>query len=584
MGQPAGPSVNTRAISRTQSRSFSLVLHRSRLFSMNRSRHSAHVAHIVAAHSMRTSSARCHFALCASLAACAAPPSPDPDGSLADGSVAMDAVVATDAREPDAGDATPVGPDAPSNPALARDITVSQVAIFQGVRVGIFANDAVTATSARNAPVIASRVATVRAYVTPAAGFSARSLTAELLWEDSPGTLTVLRDTKMISGASSDGAPSSMFTFQVDAARVRSNSRWSVRVLDPSGAATATGSPASARAPRDGTSASLAVTNAPGAVRITLVPVRWTRDGSNRLPDTSPEQLQRMRSLLVALYPITAVDFTVHMPIDFGSTTLTGNVNFGSLNGVLETLRDREMPGDDVYYYALVAPDVSRAAYCGRSCVTGQSYVVSDIADASIRVGSGVGFAGEDTAWTFAHELGHLFGREHAPCSTSGSDARYPYRGAALGVWGWDPRSNTFFDPTMTTDFMGYCDPQWISDYTYRALFERASALRPGPMALSSDEANPLVHVAMLGRDGSLAYAYARRPKGLPRGSSSLDAHYLDRDGTLLGRATATVVSIADGEPDALANVFVADAFAGATRVTLHREDGAVFTLALPSR
>lgn len=505
----------------------------------------------------------------------------DPDGAPADGSVDMDAV-GTDARALDASDAALVGPDAPSNPALATNLAVSRVAIFQGVRVGLFDDDAVTLPGMRNAPVITNRLATVRTYVTPAAGFVARSLTAELLWDDGAGALAVLRDTKMISGASTEGDPASVFTFRVDASRVRSSSRWSVRVLDPSGTTPSVTSPA--RAPRDGTTAPLGANNASGAVRVTLVPVRWTRDGSNRLPDTSPEQLARMRSLLVALYPINAVDFTVRAPIDFGGTTLTGNVNFGSLNGVLETLRDREMPGDDVYYYGLVAPDVSRAAYCGRSCVTGQSYVVSDIADASIRVGSGVGFTGEDTAWTFAHELGHLFGREHAPCSTSGSDARYPYRGAALGVWGWDPRSDTFFDPAATTDFMGYCDPQWLSDYTYRALFARASALRPGPMALESDEARPLVHVATLGRGGALVYSHARRPKRVPRGSSTLDAHYFNSEGRALGHAIATVVAVADGEPDAVANVFVIDAFEGATRVELRGRDGAVRVLSLPPR
>lgn len=518
--------------------------------------------------------------LCLALAACAGAPPIDPDSSLGNDATAPMSDRASPAADSTANDAV-AAPDAPAaNPALARDLAVSEVAIFQGVRVGLFSNDALV--SNRNAPLVAGRAAAVRAYVAPAAGFTARNVTAELLWEESPGAVTALRETRMISAASRESDPNSVFTFQVDAARVRSTSRWSIRLLDPSGAAPAAASPA--RAPRDGALAPLAPSNAPGAVRVTLVPVRWTRDGSNRLPDTSAEQLQRMRSLLVALYPITAVEFTVHAPIDFGTTTFTGNVNFGSLNGVLETLRDREMPADDVYYYALVAPDVSRAAYCGRSCVTGQSYVVSDITDATIRVGSGVGFTGDDTAWTFAHELGHLFGREHAPCSTSGADARYPYRGAALGVWGWDARDNTFFDPTMTTDFMGYCDPQWLSDYTYRALYERASTLRPGPMALTSDEGNPLVHVATLFDDGALRYSHSRRPKALPRGSATLQARYFDASATLLGTGAASLVALADGEPSTRANVFVPDAFSSATHVELRAQDGARFTLALPAR
>lgn len=520
------------------------------------------------------------LSLTLALSACAGAPPVDPDSSAPDDAhtSAMDsASPPTDSTVSD----TTSRPDAPAtNPSLATDLTVSEVAIFQGVRVALFSNDALVAN--RNAPLVTQRAAAIRAYVAPSAGFVARSLTAELLWEESPGVLASIRDTRMISGASRESDPNSVFTFQVDAARVRSSSRWSVRVLDPSGAVPS--STSSARVPRDGALAPLSPSNAPNAVRVTLVPVRWTRDGSNRLPDTSDEQLQRMRSLLVALYPVTAVDFTVHAPIDFGSTTLTGNVNFGALNGVLETLRDRETPADDVYYYALVAPDVSRDAYCGRSCVTGQSYVVSDITDATIRVGSGVGFTGDDTAWTFAHELGHLFGREHAPCSTSGADARYPYRGAALGVWGWDARDNTFFDPTMTTDFMAYCDPQWLSDYTYRALYERASTLRPGPMALVSDEPNELVHVATLTANGALRYSHSRRPKSLPRGAATLDARYFDRDGRALGSATASLVYVADGERDASANVFVRAAFSQAVRVELRAQSGEVHALSLPAQ
>jgi hypothetical protein len=516
--------------------------------------------------------------LCLALAACAGAPPIDSDGSLTNDAIAPMMDGASPAADSSANDADA---DAlAANPTLARDLAVSEVAVFQGVRVGLFANDALVAN--RNAPLVAGRAAAVRAYVAPTAGFTARNVTAELLWEESPGAITTLRETRMISAASRESDPNSVFTFQIDAARVRPTSRWSIRLLDPTGAAPAATS--LSRAPRDGALAPLAPSSAPGAVRVTLVPVRWTRDGSNRLPDTSADQLQRMRSLLIALYPITAVEFTIHAPIDFGTTTFTGNVNFGSLNAVLETLRDREMPADDVYYYALVAPDVSLAAYCGRSCVTGQSYVVSNIGDASIRVGSGVGFTGDDTAWTFAHELGHLFGREHAPCSTSGADARYPYRGAALGVWGWDARDNTFFEPTMTTDFMGYCDPQWVSDYTYRALYERASTLRPGPMALTSNEPNPLVHVATLFDDRALRYSHSRRPKSLPQGSATLEARYFDERDALLGAAVASLVEIADGEPGSSANLFVPDAFARATRVELRAQDGARFTLALPSR
>ena len=521
------------------------------------------------------------FALLPLCAACASVTPADPDAgpdaqaeaaTPTDASPLVDAPTLTDADPP------------VERPRLADDITVSEVAVFQGVRVAVFSNNAVLAPAMRNAPIVSDRETTVRVYVTPKPGFRPRTLTAQVDWYFARGAFNGYRDTRMITAPSSDANAASVFTVRIPRMVVTRELQLRVRIVDDAGSVIADGVPHDARAPRDGTFAPLAASVAPDAVRVTLVPVRWTGDGSNRLPDTSPEQLERFRALLVALYPVTRVEFTVHAPLSFGTTTFTGNVNFGSLNSQLESMRDRENPGDDVYYYALVAPDVSRAAYCGRSCVTGQSYVVDDIADANIRVGSGVGFTGDDTAWTFAHELGHLFGRYHAPCSTSGADSSYPYRNAQLGVWGWDARSDAFFAPADTTDFMGYCDPQWVSDYTYTALYTRAATLRPGPMALSDPSANPLVHVVSVRSDHTLAYSHARRPKSLPRGSRSLEVRYLDARGRTVGAALAPFASIADGEPTIEGNLFVPDAHPTATRIVVREGNGALMSLALPAR
>jgi len=46
----------------------------------------------------------------------------------------------------------------------------------------------------------------------------------------------------------------------------------------------------------------------------------------------------------------------------------------------------------------------------------------------------------EDGADIMAHELGHNFNRGHAPCAVTPYDASYPYPGAQLGDYGWDPQ------------------------------------------------------------------------------------------------------------------------------------------------
>ena len=70
-----------------------------------------------------------------------------------------------------------------------------------------------------------------------------------------------------------------------------------------------------------------------------------------------------------------------------------------------------------------------------------------------------------------AHELGHNWERNHAPCNVNG-DKYYPHEEGHIGVWGFDSSTQTLKAPTDNADIMGYCRPAWISDYTYDAILE----------------------------------------------------------------------------------------------------------------
>jgi hypothetical protein len=73
-----------------------------------------------------------------------------------------------------------------------------------------------------------------------------------------------------------------------------------------------------------------------------------------------------------------------------------------------------------------------------------------------------------------AHEVGHAHGRNHAPCGgAQGVDSKFPYSGGGIGVWGYDINTKTFINPSKGKDIMGYCSPEWVSDYTYTALYNR---------------------------------------------------------------------------------------------------------------
>lgn len=105
-----------------------------------------------------------------------------------------------------------------------------------------------------------------------------------------------------------------------------------------------------------------------------------------------------------------------------------------------------------------------------------------------------------------AHEIGHFLGRMHPVlgailCGHDGVDGNFPYELSAIADWlvadpattfaGFDsgdasnsiPRMSIapFIDPNRSKanafDLMGYCKPDWISDYTYNGLYVCLRAL-----------------------------------------------------------------------------------------------------------
>lgn len=102
-------------------------------------------------------------------------------------------------------------------------------------------------------------------------------------------------------------------------------------------------------------------------------------------------------------------------------------------------------------------------------------------------------FDGAYTDWYTAHEFAHAIGREHPSkgneCDHSADDDDFPYTDSAIGpyngdgselglVWGFDFGDSLLGLPrqpiasSIWRDFMGYCNFQWISDYTYNGLYD----------------------------------------------------------------------------------------------------------------
>ncbi len=501
-------------------------------------------------------------ALLLGLSACHSYSPADSDGGTNQNTNGHPDAALTDATLTDAAprDATPPDAAVAEDPHLMQGLQVWAVEVYQTLQIPLMENGTALDAYELNAPVVAERDAMIRIYVTPSGSWSARSVTAELHVGPSgvapfdptdPGAGNAFTDqaTQTVSGASSESDIGSTFNLVVPASYVQLGSRWAVRLVDPSASTPAVpaGTADTARFPTDGlTTSPLHTESDDGGLSLVLVPLRYDYDGSGRLPDTSSTQLDLIEELLLAIYPTAHVQITVHAVVPWDdSPTFTGNVDFGDINDYLSDLRVSENAPQQDYWYGLIKPDDTFSAYCGGSCVTGQSYVVTAPENADFRVGSGVGFSGESSAWTLAHELGHEHGRSHAPCGVSSYDSSYPYNGGSIGVYGLDTRPSPMllYSPFTYSDLMGYCDDRWISDYTYQALWDRMIAVN----ALISPPPPRYYRFLRIAPDGAVTWGRPAALRTAQLAGQGRWIHFRDAGGTVVDTTWAPYLRLSHG-------------------------------------
>jgi hypothetical protein len=173
---------------------------------------------------------------------------------------------------------------------------------------------------------------------------------------------------------------------------------------------------------------------------------------------------QPLGSSDAAVHAVYTTDMNLALQSD------NGNGAWSAVLGEIASIRNTE--SSSRYYYGVVNP-----AYDGG--VAGMGYVGAPIAIGWDRAGSRSGVA--------AHEWGHNWGRGHAPCGGAGNpDVNYPYGGGVTGVIGYDVVNETL-RPSDAHDLMGYCDNEWISDYTYVGImnFRAAESISRGMAAVT---------------------------------------------------------------------------------------------------
>lgn len=351
----------------------------------------------------------------------------------------------------------------------AREIAITRVATYQAVESDLFRDGQMVPPSERRVDVIAGRKAMMRVFVTPTESFLARTLSARVFVENEGGDIQVFHHKRNVSGASSQANLDSTFTVDLPAEVLKNSTKFWVELAECG--ALPEGEVRTVRVPSTpGENGDLAARET-GTIQLVFVPI--THDG--RTPSVSEATIAEYAREVERVYPTTGVEWSVRDPIASNQTGV--NIDLEITLDLVTAQREQDGPPDETYYYGLIDPASSFNSYCSFSCTTGVGWV-TDIGSfwaASHRVAVGVGF-GTDGAGTFVHELGHNHGRDHAPCNVSG-DANYPYAGGSIGVWGYDVEARQLKDPAAHADFMGYCNSNWVSDYSFNAYSDRIAGV-----------------------------------------------------------------------------------------------------------
>jgi hypothetical protein len=245
-------------------------------------------------------------------------------------------------------------------------------------------------------------------------------------------------------------------------------------------------------------------------LEIVVVPVRYTHMPNGRT--YPPPTLDTISGWVLRSFPVSRVDVSFRAPLDFAGDLGTGAAWETLLEQVTSVKFADGAPARQVYYALVPTQNGADRWFSGGYAGIGW---VGLRAAASLEFGPG---QEEKTGRIAAHEIGHNLGRYHAPCGTSADPRQpYPYAGASIGAetYGLDVSAGRVWAPGApdnARDVMSYCSPQWVSDYTYTALYQ---SLRDSSGSLAEPMDGLLVR-GRLARDGSATLRPVYPVSGVP--------------------------------------------------------------------
>ncbi len=213
-------------------------------------------------------------------------------------------------------------------------------------------------------------------------------------------------------------------------------------------------------------------------MNVTIVPVGYTCSSGGAGTSAPAPPYAYVTDFTYRSYPVASIPTSIHAAMVYSGPCLNNvpDPSGGDWENILSDVTSvwvSEGSPDD-YYYALLTVE------CSAGCIAGIGWIVGYKAAAGFE---GVGPAHWGAGETHAHEVGHNHGRYHAPgfpncqAPVGTQDPSYPYATGYIGDsinpnHGFDIQSQAIYPFTTHLDIMGYCSPEWVSDYTYKALYD----------------------------------------------------------------------------------------------------------------
>ncbi len=418
--------------------------------------------------------------------------------------------------------------DPPSGPLVA-GLDISKIALYQSVEIALMEDGSAVE---RTVQVVQDKEALMRVFVRPQSAWQSRKVVARVEFESSIADVNPLEAEATVNAESDVSKLATTLNITIPVEYLAGDLEYKVSLLEAGDDTSGEGNSDAAIWPASGMVA-MEEKAMGGPLRLVIIPVRYNADDSGRLPDTSDAQIKRFADAFYAQYPIDDIEITVKDPLDWGQQVASSGTGWSQLLTRIQNLRGQQGAHKKEYYYGLFKPSNNIIGYCGGGCVAGLSNLAPMPNTAWARASIGLGYSGAESANTMVHEVGHAHGRQHSPCGVTDADPKYPHNNATLGVWGYNLNAKKLKGPIANKDFMSYCSPTWISDYTYKALFRRVKAVNNLPKIIVPPYFQKTWLSVSIDLDDSLSLGPELSLEMLPEGEE-WEVEWLDNAGNVL--------------------------------------------------